>query len=145
MNQEKGNLVQLLATGDDFQEDPFNITSIERAQLIMNNPEYRAKSRIHMVSNIQNPPVYDSRKTHYGTFSSYSIKELNIFKRGTKLFDTCPALYYVDGGIEFLESFGGQATDEPSYVLMLIPPNGTVAIKYWKHINNEELKKIILF
>lgn len=121
------------------------ITSIARTQLILNSERYRTNERISHVFSIANcTESYDSRKTHYGQVDQNSFaKILNIYSRGIKLFNICPIICFPDGGIEFLSGFGGESTEQPSYICILQPSNGAIPIKYWKTIGNKKLIEII--
>ena len=93
-------------------------------------------------SSVGYKPIYDSRKTHYGRVGNDAGKSLNIYETGTKIFDICPIIHYNDGGIEFLESFGGSATESPNYVIFLMPFQG-VPVQYWKKITDEKVKQLL--
>ncbi len=117
-------------------------TSIERIQDILEMSKDE-KSGITMVFTIDNAPSYDSRKTHYGQVGASAANTINEYKIGDKLWEQCPIIYYTDGGIEFIEGFGGTATESPSSIVIIVPPQGK-AIKYWQKITNEKIREYLI-
>jgi len=126
---------------------PIEITSIERYQQILNNPDFQKQYGIEKMFFVQGEifkanldSVYIGRDHRHGINFTRCFK--NTGSEDELLSEEPIAVAYTDGGLEYLSGFLGQATDHPSYRNELIMPNNSKLI-FHHPIKDKKLVELI--
>lgn len=134
---------------------PIEITSVQRYQRILNSPLFQKRYGIKNMFFEQGESfdaklgsLYFGRKSNMD--SSRVLKNIgsieddkNIGSIDDELLSEEPIVAaYTDGGLEYLNGFIGQATDNPSYQNELIMPNNS-RLTFCHPVKNKKLLELI--
>ena len=124
---------------------PIEVTSIERYQQIINNPDFQEQYGIEKMF-FQQGKSFNANlgSIYFGRENNMSAaRVLKNMGADDELLSKHPIVAaYKDGGLEYLAGFIGQATDQPLYQNELIMPNNSKLI-FYHPIKDKKLVELV--